>query len=134
VVRASEVVLLWAHPGELAKLKQQHPSRSSAVRIAAVRPGQVLAFQDLEELEDAGVLVVQVPSSVPSESNAEVAKYLTGQLRAGTKATQDRMVALGTCEPATAAAGQRDLTQTKKAEAQLLELINDPVNQLGTPM
>lgn len=132
VVRASDVVLLWADPDALAKLKQRDRSKRTAVQIAAMRPEQALSLNDLETLEDAGVLVVQVPSSVPSDSNADVAKYLTRQLCAGTKATKDRMVAVGACEATTDATAPSDLAPAKKGEAQLLKLINDPTNQLGS--
>jgi hypothetical protein len=97
-----------------------------------VRPGQPLSSEDFEVLEDLGLLVVQVPPSVPSDRVA-VAKYLTLQLRAGSKATEDRMVALSTWgadSDATAPGG----TRAKKNEAQLLELLNSPENQLGSLM
>lgn len=131
VVRESEIVLLWADPDALATLKQRN--RPTAVRVAAVRPGQALSSEDFEVLEELGVLVVQVPPSVPS-NRADVAKFLTGQLRAGSKATAHRMTALSTCGSATDATEQCDRPLSKKDEAQFLELINAPESQLGAPL
>jgi hypothetical protein len=97
-VLASEVVRLWAAPSGPTKRNQRNFKFHKGVRVAAVRPYQQLSSDDYELLENSGVLVVEIPADVPSETDEEVARYLTQQLEAGVEATARRMAALGTIQ------------------------------------
>lgn len=132
-VRASEVVRLWAGPSVLSELQARHTLQRKAVRIAAVRADQRLSLEDYEVLEDSGIWVVQIPADAPSSSSAEVARYLTDQLSAGSEATAERMAALGTAQNFPDAAEHGHTVVLRKEEEEFLEFLNDPANQLGAP-
>jgi hypothetical protein len=94
-------------------------------------PTQELTAEDYEALEDVGVLVLEVPSDLADASEAEIANYLTTQLNEGFKATAARMAALGTTTPSATESGENELRFSEEEEAELLELVNHPANQLG---
>jgi hypothetical protein len=64
-------------------------------------------------------------------SEAIIAAYLTAQLNEGANATAARMAAIGISATAAAVYGQDELQLSDEEEAEFLEGINDPVNQLG---
>ena len=129
-VRASDVFRLW--PGDAARevLNKLSGGAPKANRVAVVLPQQELSAEDYEALEDAGVLVVEVPAKLAQSSDASIADYLTGQLNAGTNATVSRMTAIGIVDPSPV---EREdaLLRAVDDEGTLLEFVNDPANQQG---
>lgn len=124
-LRASEIVRLGSQ-ADVDDLLSSPPSKG--YRVAAVLPKQELSAWALEALEDAGVLVVKVPSNL---SEASIAAFLTAQLNEGASATAARMDAIDTSAPAAAVYGHDELHLSDEEEAEFLDAINHPVNQLG---
>ena len=129
---ASEIVRLWGEQfldvHRLAHKLQQTPSR---YRVAAILPSQELDDTAFAELERSGWLVVEVPESLTEASNDRIAAYLTTQLSEGRQETLQRVAAMGTSDAATQVDDGQDLEMSDDAEAEFLEFVNDPANQLG---
>ena len=94
-------------------------------------PNQELGAEAFSALESGGVLVVEVPQSFSEASNERIAEYLTSQLGDGQRETTARMAALGTSDPGHEDDGEADLRMNTDEEAEFLEFVNDPANQLG---
>jgi len=129
-VRASDVFRLW--PGDAARevLSNLSGGARKANRVAVVLAQQELSAEEYEALEDAGVLVVEVPSTLAQSSDASIADYLTCQLNDGTNATAARMTAIGNVDRSPL---ERDdeLLRAVDDEGKLLSFVNDPANQQG---
>ena len=86
-----------------------------------------------DALEAAGLLVVEVPAALERESPSRIADYLNAQLAVGARATTERMAGLAACGPAPAPEESPAPELSDDEEADLLEFMNDPANQLGGP-
>jgi len=129
--RASEILRLWTQGNVHEVLSNLSRTRRKGYRVAAILPTQELSAGDYEALEDSGVLVVEVPSNLSESSEEGIADYLTAQLNEGANATAARMAAIGTSDPSAAVSGQEELELSDEEEAEFLEFVNDPANQLG---
>lgn len=126
--RASEVLRLWDNGDARRLLLQPSDDEHGQYRVAAVLPGQDLSPATYEALEDADILVVEVPEDLARSPADRIAAYLSAELNEGSKATSERMAALS----AVAAEPVHDELQlSEEEEAELLDFVNDPANQLG---
>lgn len=127
---ASEIFRLWSERLDIHRLvrKLQSPV-ASGYRVAAMLPSQELDAEELAALESSGVLVVEVPQSLSEASEEKIAAYLTSQLSDGHRETAQRMAAMGTTDPGSPDGD--DLQLSGDEEADFLEFVNDPANQIG---
>lgn len=130
---ASEILRLWPQGHVRDMLSHLLGARQQGYRVATILPTQELSAEDYEALEDAGVLVVEVPEHLSQSSEASIADYLTAQLNEGATVTAARMAAIGTSDPSatTTVVAPDELQLSDEDEAEFLEFINDPANQLG---
>ena len=133
--RASEILRLWSgkdkHHHDLLNKLRRTGGGHERYKVAAILPSQELSEEDYEALEDSDVLVIEVPQDLETSSESEIAAFLTAELTAGATATAKRMAAIGTTDPAVAALSEDELQLSDEEEAELLEFVNDPANQLG---
>jgi len=129
-IRACDIFRLW--PGDDAQevLRNLRGGAGKAGRVAAVLPGQDFSAEDYEALEDAGVLVVEVPVTLAQSSDASIADYFTKRLNEGANATVARMTAIGTAGPPPVER-EDELRLSIGDESELIEFVNDPAKQLG---
>ena len=129
---ASEIVRLWDADVDILRVGSSRLlARASQYRVAAMLPTQELDAEAFSALESDGVLVVEVPQSFREASNERIAEYLTSQLSDGHRETTARMAALGTSDLGLDGDGTADLRMNTEEEADFLEFVNDPANQLG---
>ena len=130
---ASEILRLWGESDthHLLRNLQRAFAAHEGYKVAAILPTQELSAAEYELLEDSGVLVVEVPTDLAESSEAGIAAYLTAQLNDGAQATAARMAAIGTTDPSVTTDGQNEVQLSDEEEAEFLEFVNDPANQLG---
>lgn len=126
---ASEILPLWKQQGDWHRLL--HQERQEGYRVAAVLPNQELTAEDYDSLGDAGMLVIEVPAEMESKSKQDIASFLTTQLTEGEQATAAGMSALGVSDARTAGVDGMAVEMTDEEEAEFLDFLNDPANQLG---
>lgn len=130
-IRADHVFRLWntevddavsAFAGQKAYLWS---GAEPPLGIAAVLPGQPLELGQLDALEAAGLLVIEVPEQLRHASTALIAQYLSDELRQLDAATSTH----GQPE-AVLAADLDDIAQGKhlgpEKQQALLDLLNQP--------
>lgn len=137
MVSDTDVFLLWKDGKWRERLGLAQPWGRRRFAIFIRDCG--LESEDYDRLEDAGLLAVEVPADMREASQAEIAAYLTQQLKCGERATLPRMnVADSDSQNAQFEFGVDDSLDdfevkpmTQEEEKQFLDFVNDPVNQIG---